>query len=257
MSSPRSPLPRRLAGPLRGRVPRPARGTSADRRATDSTSSRGAIDARLHPQVRRSRAAPRAVRRARGRPARRPPPRVRGAGRRGVLGRGLGDHGDGPLVYDGYGSYRDGRAAVPFLLLSVALLVAGLVGHMIRLPPSRPIARIGAVIAMGFSLLWSVGAVERRPRRHRGRRPRDIRARRVPGRGPLQDGGDRGHRRLRGGRWVRDRGNGRHQRCHGIRDGAYGAVPVFLVAALSAAPIWLGIGGSLVAGTEPARLRPA
>jgi hypothetical protein len=62
-----------------------------------------------------------------------------------------------PVVYDGYGPHRDGSAALPVLLLSVFLLVGGLIGHLIVLPASRRTARIGAITAIPFLLLWSAG----------------------------------------------------------------------------------------------------
>lgn len=63
-----------------------------------------------------------------------------------------------PLVIEpGGGSYRDGEAAFPILILAGALLVAGLCGQLIVLPSSARVARAGAVIAIPAVLLWTLG----------------------------------------------------------------------------------------------------
>jgi len=62
---------------------------------------------------------------------------------------------NGPLVWDGYGSYRDGSAAYPFIMLSVALLVGGLIGQLIWLPSSARLARAGVIVAIPFIILWA------------------------------------------------------------------------------------------------------
>ena len=63
----------------------------------------------------------------------------------------------GPMVVGADGlSYRDGRAALPILLLSGGLLVAGLTGQLLILPRSARLARAGAVIAIPGVLLWSL-----------------------------------------------------------------------------------------------------
>jgi len=120
---------------------------------------RGALDARLHPQVRRDEA---------------PEPApiddgpddtvvVRRLGYGALAGAAfwvltwwyaaIGS----PVVYDGYGPHRDGSGALPLLLLATVLLVGGLIGHLIMLPTSRRAARIGAVAAIPLLLLWSFG----------------------------------------------------------------------------------------------------
>jgi hypothetical protein len=43
------------------------------------------------------------------------------------------------------------------LLLAAILLVGGLIGHLIVLPASRRVARIGAIAAIPFLLIWSFG----------------------------------------------------------------------------------------------------
>jgi len=54
---------------------------------------------------------------------------------------------NGPLVVDGYGSYRDGSAGMPFVLLAMVLLSAGLLGQLVRMPRSSRVARTGAIAA--------------------------------------------------------------------------------------------------------------
>ena len=46
---------------------------------------------------------------------------------------------------------------MPLLLLAAFLLTGGLIGHLIVLPTSRRAARIGAIAAIPFLLLWSAG----------------------------------------------------------------------------------------------------
>ncbi|MFL5751145.1 MAG: hypothetical protein ACJ767_11075 [Chloroflexota bacterium] len=62
-----------------------------------------------------------------------------------------------PVVYDGYGPHRDGSGALVVLLLSTFLLVGGLIGHLIVLPTTRRTARASAVAAIPLILLWSFG----------------------------------------------------------------------------------------------------
>lgn len=115
---------------------------------------RGALDARLHPQVRPSVDAPI------------PPPApeadlriARRLGFAAVIGAVLWPvafvvAAVGPIRYDAQGAYRDGGAAFPILLLAVALLAAGLLGHLIRLPPDARLARGGAMAAIPLLLVW-------------------------------------------------------------------------------------------------------
>jgi hypothetical protein len=118
---------------------------------------RGALDARLHPQVRRSED-----------PA--PTPADRGpddwlVARRLGYGALVGAGAwllawwlaaNGPMIYDGYGGYRDGSAGLPFVLVAVVLLAGGLIGQLIRLPAAR-LARAGAIFAIVFLIVWSFG----------------------------------------------------------------------------------------------------
>jgi hypothetical protein len=116
---------------------------------------RGALDARLHPQVRRGpedaitneRAADLVI--------------ARRLGFGAILGGAIWVatwfiHINGPLISDGYGTYHDGAAAVPFYFLAIGLLIGGLVGELIFLPGTARLARVGAVVAIPFLILWSV-----------------------------------------------------------------------------------------------------
>lgn len=62
----------------------------------------------------------------------------------------------GPVRYDGYGAYRDGAAAAPFLLGAVVLIAGGLGGQLVHLPPTARLARLGAGVALPFILLWGM-----------------------------------------------------------------------------------------------------
>jgi hypothetical protein len=121
---------------------------------------RGAVDARLHPQVRESESPE-------------PSPVVEGPDDTVVVRR-LGYAAivgaaawlfawwyaavGAPVVYDGYGPHRDGTSiAIPVLMLSMFLLVGGLIGHMIVLPGGRKAARAGAIAAIPLLILWSFG----------------------------------------------------------------------------------------------------
>ena len=64
---------------------------------------------------------------------------------------------NGPIVVDAGGSYRDGAAGAPFVIIAMLLLAAGLMGQMIRLPHSARIARIGAVVALITGPVWGLG----------------------------------------------------------------------------------------------------
>jgi hypothetical protein len=117
---------------------------------------RGALDARLHPQVRRSVNAPilAPVPEADLRIARR-------LGFAAVIGAVLWPAAFvvasiGPVRYDGDGAYRDGGAALPVLLLAVGLLAAGLIGQLIRLPADARLARGAATAAIPFLLVWGM-----------------------------------------------------------------------------------------------------
>jgi hypothetical protein len=64
---------------------------------------------------------------------------------------------NGPIVYDPGGSYRDGAAALPVLLLAGALLVGGIIGHMVVLPAGARVGRLAAVVAICCTLVWTLG----------------------------------------------------------------------------------------------------
>jgi hypothetical protein len=120
---------------------------------------RGAVDARLHPQVRQPEAPESAP--------------VDGSPDDTVVVRRLGYAAlagglvwvvawwfatvAAPVVYDGYGPHRDGSGALGLLVLSMLLLVGGLIGHLIVLPSGRRAARAGVVVAIPFLLMWSFG----------------------------------------------------------------------------------------------------
>jgi hypothetical protein len=119
---------------------------------------RGAVDARIHPQVRR--------------PDAPQPAPAEGTPDDWLVARRLGIGAlagavvwlamwwvmlNGPVEYDGYGAHRDGSAAFPLLWLSVLLLVGGLIGQLIRLPPGARVARGAAVAAIAFSIMWMFG----------------------------------------------------------------------------------------------------
>ncbi len=114
---------------------------------------RGALDAHLHPQV--------------VAPDGKTPPlteRDRLARRLGMAAVGgaalwavaFGVSLLGPVQYDGYGAYRDGSAALPFLLAAVGLLGAGLGGQVLSLPPDARLARAGAGVALLFLVAWGL-----------------------------------------------------------------------------------------------------
>ena len=120
---------------------------------------RGAIDARLHPQVRESESPE-------------PAPVDKGPDDTVVVRRlGYGALAGAaawivtwllatvaaPVVYDGYGPHRDGSGAIPLLMLSVFLLIGGLIGHLMVLPRTSRTARISAVAAIPLLILWSMG----------------------------------------------------------------------------------------------------
>lgn len=114
---------------------------------------RGALDAHLHPQVIRP-----------GGPAPVPDRELRMARQLGIgtlLGSALWIAAfavlmQGPVIYDGYGAYRDGSAALPFMLAAVCLLAGGLGGQLLRLPRDASIARIGARAALLFLIVWAL-----------------------------------------------------------------------------------------------------
>lgn len=116
---------------------------------------RGAIDARLHPQVQRSPQDPISDERAAG------PKIARVLGFGAILGGAIWVAAwflaiNGPVVGYGDSSYRDGQGAIPLYLLAVGLLVGGLVGQLILLPSTARLARVGAMIGIPFLILWTL-----------------------------------------------------------------------------------------------------
>jgi hypothetical protein len=64
---------------------------------------------------------------------------------------------NGPVVFDGDGAYRDGMAAVPFMLAAMLMLSGGLLGQLIRLGRGHWVARSGAILAIVCGPLWAIG----------------------------------------------------------------------------------------------------
>ncbi len=62
---------------------------------------------------------------------------------------------NGPVHLDEYGSYRDGGAALPFIVLAVALLSIGLYRMIARLPVGAHGAATAGVLAIVAGLGWS------------------------------------------------------------------------------------------------------
>jgi hypothetical protein len=62
----------------------------------------------------------------------------------------------GPVRYDDDGAYRDGAAAFPFLFGAVALIAGGLCGQFVVLPRDAILARLGAGLALLFTVLWGL-----------------------------------------------------------------------------------------------------
>ena len=105
---------------------------------------RGALDARLHPQI----GGPRRVADRRGY-----------APLAGVLLFALAIvvAANGPLMRDDFGTYRDGGAALPLLIVAVLLLCVGIIAVIERLPADAGIARAAGGIAMAAAVVWSMG----------------------------------------------------------------------------------------------------
>ncbi len=117
---------------------------------------RGALDAHLHPQVRR--------------PGSEAPPPIpeadllvaRRLGFAAIAGTVLwvasfGVALIGPVRYDNQGAYRDGSAAFPLFILAALLLAGGLLGQLITLPRTARVARISALVATPCLILFGLG----------------------------------------------------------------------------------------------------
>ena len=61
---------------------------------------------------------------------------------------------NGPVRYDEYGTYREGEAGLPFLLLAATLLSVGLYRLVARLPVGANVARISGWIAIITGPVW-------------------------------------------------------------------------------------------------------
>jgi hypothetical protein len=105
---------------------------------------RGALDARLHPQLY---VAPR------------PPDRRGYAPLIGIvmLAFGVLVAANGPEMRDEFGTYREGGAAAPLLMMAMLLLCVGLFAVVQRLPADLALIRGAGWIAIGSGFLWSLG----------------------------------------------------------------------------------------------------
>lgn len=63
---------------------------------------------------------------------------------------------NGPIQTDEYGSYRDGAASLPFLILAMAALSYAIYRLVIRLPPDSVVSRSAAALAVICGLFWSI-----------------------------------------------------------------------------------------------------
>jgi hypothetical protein len=107
---------------------------------------RGAVDARLHPQVRGSGHADGRVRDQFG---------IAPLGGLLSFAVALLIVANGPVQYDEYGSYRDGGAALPFIIFAFVLLSLGLYRVIESLPAGVGWARAAGWTAILAGLLWS------------------------------------------------------------------------------------------------------
>jgi hypothetical protein len=108
---------------------------------------RGAVDARLHPQVRGAEAIAERVR-----------DRFGIAPLSGLLAfaGALLIVANGPVHSDEYGTYRDGMAALPLFILAFALLSVGLFRVIDALPATAFVARGAGWAAIVAGLIWSL-----------------------------------------------------------------------------------------------------
>jgi hypothetical protein len=63
--------------------------------------------------------------------------------------------GNGPVRHDDYGTYRDGSAGLPFLVLSMALLSVGVYATIVRLPADDRLSTAAGVIAIVAGMFWA------------------------------------------------------------------------------------------------------
>jgi hypothetical protein len=108
---------------------------------------RGAVDARLHPQVRGAEAIAERVRDRFG---------IAPLGGLLAFAGALLIVANGPVQYDEYGSYRDGGAALPFIIFAFVLLSVGLYRVIERLPAGARWSRAAGWTAIAAGLLWSL-----------------------------------------------------------------------------------------------------
>lgn len=114
--------------------------------------ARGALDARLHPQVREAPSAPET-----------PEPAPRRAVRAGWITLAGGVVWiaalvvaiNGPIVTEGEGTYRDGAAAFPLWFVAVVMLLIGVATVGLSLPSDARTGRVGAYVVYLSGLLWA------------------------------------------------------------------------------------------------------
>ena len=63
---------------------------------------------------------------------------------------------NGPVHTDEYGSYRDGAAALPFVILAMAALSYGIYRLWKRVPPDSAVSGSAAALAIICGLFWSI-----------------------------------------------------------------------------------------------------
>jgi hypothetical protein len=117
---------------------------------------RGAVDARLHPQVRPSPTGPAPApdpSAAAGRPSSRVGWLTLAGGLLWIAAVIVALNGE--LVADSGGSYRDGGTALPLLFVSFTLLAVGIAVVGMDLPSSARVGRLGAFVACVTGLAWA------------------------------------------------------------------------------------------------------
>ncbi len=63
---------------------------------------------------------------------------------------------NGPIHYDEYGTYRDGVAALPFVIMAMILLGVGLYRIVVRLPDDAGAAAAAGLLGIVFGVFWAM-----------------------------------------------------------------------------------------------------
>jgi hypothetical protein len=63
---------------------------------------------------------------------------------------------NGPVHYDEYGSYRDGGAALPFVIVAMVTLAVGIYRLSAHLPAGRDVPRLTGALAIICGVFWSI-----------------------------------------------------------------------------------------------------